>query len=402
MRCTIEGEILNRESEVLLLRKSSVSFRSFSNNPETIWIENGKFSYTFPFNEFEAYELIFEDELEKGSWRPILFFPVDGKIEFQLNTEGEWKKNIIKGGELNEEYKALAEQNEKIFGQRRNELMQIQNDLDKEDELNSDAYKEVLKKLRETKDGDHDSKVPLFQKMEELEKTHARYTNHAKQSFINPYDSLIKAELKWKYDYIKKNPSIVSYYLIWSDVEMQMKQHPLIAQLVPEVFPFYEKKYPNHAYTKMIATQVKGLNTINVGNKYIDFSAPNVEGDTLQLSKIIQSHVSLIDMWGSWCGPCIAKTRLIMPVYEKYKNKGFKLVGVAREFNNTDAVRERIKKEKYSWPNLIDLDDRLNIWNLYGISNGVGLMVLVDKDGTILAIDPTAKELEAILQQKLE
>lgn len=97
---------------------------------------------------------------------------------------------------------------------------------------------------------------------------------------------------------------------------------------------------------------------------------------------------------------CIAKSRLVVPVYEQYKNKGFKVVGIAREFKDTDAVKRRINKEKFSWLNLVELDDKQNNWNTYGISNGVGLMILVDRDGTILSIDPKIEDLEAILQQK--
>jgi thiol-disulfide isomerase/thioredoxin len=211
----------------------------------------------------------------------------------------------------------------------------------------------------------------------------------------------VRNELLWKYNYIKNNPSIVSYFLIWADVEMTMEQSPLVAQLVASVFPFYEKKYPEHVYTKLIGTQVAGLKTINVGNKYIDFKAPSIDGDTIQLSNVIQNYIALIDMWGSWCGPCIAKSRLVVPIYEEYKDKGFKIVGIAREFKNTNAVKKRINIEQFLWLNLVELDDKLNIWNTYGISNGTGLMVLVDKDGTILSIDPKPEELENILQQKL-
>ena len=92
---------------------------------------------------------------------------------------------------------------------------------------------------------------------------------------------------------------------------------------------------------------------------------------------------------------------MVVPIYEQYKDKGFKIVGIAREFGNTAAVKNRLSKEQFTWLNLVDLDDKLNIWNKYGISNGTGLMVLVDKDGTILSIDPKPEELKKILQDKL-
>ena len=221
-------------------------------------------------------------------------------------------------------------------------------------------------------------------------------------NFLPPLDSLRNAELQWKYDHIKRNVTLVSYYLIWSDVEMEMEKNSLVAKLASDVFPLFEKKYPGHIYTKLIGTQIEGLRTVKTGNKYIDLKAPSVaNGDTVQLSHLIQNRVALIDLWGSWCGPCIAKSRLVLPIYHKYKEKGFEIVGIAREFKTTNALRKRIEIEKFPWTNLVDLDDKLNIWNQYGISNGVGLMVLVDKDGTILSVDPTSAELEKILEQKL-
>lgn len=400
-QCVIKGEIISRDSKVLLLRKCSESFKSFLNKPTKVSIKKGKFDYTFQYVESEAYELIFEDELEKGSWRAITFFPTTGVIEFKLYPQNEWEKNIIKGGELNAELELYQINSKTIFDKRRRQLMKIQNDLSESDEYESPEYKELTRQLRATKSDDHEARVPIFQKRQELEKTHARYTEKAKKLFVDPYDSLLKVELVWKYEYIESNSSIVSFYFIWSDVEMRMKDNPHVAQLVTSVFPIYEKKYPEHIYTKIIGKQVDGLRTIDIGNKYIDVKAPSIDGDTIQLSSVIQNHVSLIDMWGSWCGPCIAKSRLVVPIYEQYKDKGFKVVGIAREFKNTDAVKRRISKEQFSWLNLVELDDKQNIWNTYGISNGTGLMVLVDKDGTILSIDPKPEELEKILQQKL-
>lgn len=400
-QCVLKGEIVSRDSKVLLIRKRSESFKSFLNRPTKISIKKGKFDYTFQYVESEAYELIFKDELEKGSWSAITFFPTNGVIELKLYPQDEWEKNVIKGGELNAEFEAFQLNNKNIFDKRRNQLMKIQDDLSGNDEYASPEYKELTQQLRATKSGDHQARAPIYEKRQELEKTHARYTEKAKQLFVDPYDSLMKIELIWKYEYIKDNPSIVSFYFIWSDVEMKMKDNQHVTQLVTSVFPMYEKKYPEHIYTKIVRKQVAGLRTIDVGNKYIDVKAPSIDGDTIQLSSIIQNHVSLIDMWGSWCGPCIAKSRLVVPIYEQYKDKGFKIVGIAREFKNTDAVKRRISKEQFSWLNLVELDDKQNIWNTYGISNGAGLMILVDKDGTILSIDPKPEELEKILLHKL-
>lgn len=400
-KCTITGEVLNRESKALLLRKTSENYKIYYENPVRIPITKGTFSYTFSYSELEAYELVFEDEIEKGNWKAIIFFPTEGTVKFRIFSMKESNKNTIIGGESNAKYVSYTQEFYNEFNKRRIELDSVQKTLVKNDEFESDEYKEIRQQLRSTKSDDYDARVPIHKKMDEMEKTHARYTEKAKLLYLVRLDSISDAEVQWKYEYIKNNVSVMSYYLIWNDVEMQIKNHALTAQLVADVFPRFEKKYPGHVYTKKISMELVGLRTIKPGNKYIDIKAPTIDGDEVQLSEVIDNHVALIDLWGSWCGPCIAKSRLVVPIYNQYKDQGFVIVGIAREFKNTDAVKKRLSKEQFSWLNLVELDDRQNIWNTYGISNGTGLMLLVDKDGTILAIDPKPDELEKILKEKL-
>ena len=79
---------------------------------------------------------------------------------------------------------------------------------------------------------------------------------------------------------------------------------------------------------------------------------------------------------------------------------GFTVVGVARE-RNPEAMCKAIERDHYPWLNLIELKDRTKLWNRYGIRGG-GNKFLVDRDGTILAIDPKPDKLEAILKEKLK
>ena len=57
------------------------------------------------------------------------------------------------------------------------------------------------------------------------------------------------------------------------------------------------------------------------------------------------------------------------------------------------------KRDGYPWINLIELNDRNKIWEMYGVGNAGGSTFLVDADGTILAIHPTAKEVEEIFKK---
>ncbi|MEE0362703.1 MAG: TlpA disulfide reductase family protein, partial [Prevotella sp.] len=138
---------------------------------------------------------------------------------------------------------------------------------------------------------------------------------------------------------------------------------------------------------------------VKVGGRYVNFTAPDLEGNYHKVSEEIKGKVALIDFWASWCGPCRRHSRSLIPVYEKYKDRGFTIVGVARE-RDAEAMRKAIGRDKYPWLNLIELNDRIKLWNQYGIRGGGGTF-LVDRNGIILAVDPTAEEVEAILREVL-
>ena len=38
-----------------------------------------------------------------------------------------------------------------------------------------------------------------------------------------------------------------------------------------------------------------------------------------------------IDFWGTWCGPCVGEIPFIKKAYEKYKDKGFEVLGMDNE-----------------------------------------------------------------------
>ncbi|WP_438946261.1 TlpA family protein disulfide reductase [Sediminibacterium sp.] len=400
--CILQGVVKNRTSDTIYIRKSTQDLRAFLENPIKIPVKNGAFTYQLPFTETEAFELIFQDELEKGSWSPIHFFPYSGRVAFELYPQKDWLNNRVEGGVLNKSYVAFRSENQRKFQAAKNNLYQTRDSLIRVNAFETAAYQQIFKDLRQLKPDDQDGRVPLYQKSDEMEKTGARYTDLAKQLYVNPFDSLMREEYHWKYQYLTQHISLSSYYSLWTDVMRVAKDNRIVAQYIRELFPVYKKKFPGHVYTKSIEQQLNGLQKVAVGNPFLDVKVFTLDGDTMQLSKVITAKITLIDFWGSWCGPCIAKMRLVKPLYERFKNKGFVIVGIAREFQSLAAVKNRIAIENYVWHNLFDIDDKLNVWNKYGINNGVGMMVVVDQQGKIVAIDPKANELEALLIKTLE
>ena len=134
----------------------------------------------------------------------------------------------------------------------------------------------------------------------------------------------------------------------------------------------------------------------------VNFTAPTFEGKEIRLSYQTDGKVALIDLWASWCGPCRARSKSMIPVYEKYRKKGFVVIGVACEYKDTEAFTIAMEKDKYPWLNLLEMDNKNGIWNKYNIAGAGGSTFLVNSQGRILAIKPTADELEKFLKDLLK
>jgi hypothetical protein len=91
LQSTLTGEIIGRESKALLLFKPTDKIQDEKSRIR-IPIKNNRFFYTLNVNQIEMYQLVFEDEFEKGSYKPILFFPYQGNIHFSLYSTDEFEK----------------------------------------------------------------------------------------------------------------------------------------------------------------------------------------------------------------------------------------------------------------------------------------------------------------------
>ena len=66
-----------------------------------------------------------------------------------------------------------------------------------------------------------------------------------------------------------------------------------------------------------------------------DFTLPDLEGKPVALGQL-RGQVVLIDIWGTWCKPCLEAIPGLIQLYRKHHRRGFEIVGIDYEQNAPD------------------------------------------------------------------
>ncbi|MBE9480092.1 MAG: TlpA family protein disulfide reductase [Bacteroidetes bacterium] len=402
-QCVIKGDVIGRESETLLLYKASEDCRDY--NIE-IPIINNSFEYVMIVSHPEVYELVFKEEHDRGSFFRNSFFVKEGEVKFTLYAEKDEDNNLFVGNNLNDNLNGFNQTQFKKFW---SEIYKYNDSLDLLDEkgsLYSSEWINLVKKLAENKD--EKLKKRLFSEQRYLRNTGLMYSVEGRK-YQEKQDSIIDEMMLWEYNYIKENTSLLSYYLFMRDIQNHSKSccwkegDTALMNAAQINFQRLSSEYPDHPYSSIVKDLLEGLKNIHEGGMFIDFSAPDINGENILLSSVINNNkVVLLDLWSTWCSPCIKKSREMVPMYEEFKNLGFEIVGVTRGYGDADNLNKSIKKENYPWINIIDKDNQNRVWEKYSISNRGGGTFLITSSGKIIAIDLSAVEVKQKLTELLQ
>ncbi|HUH17651.1 TlpA disulfide reductase family protein [Albibacterium sp.] len=211
------------------------------------------------------------------------------------------------------------------------------------------------------------------------------------------YNALQKEKDDAYINFIKTSPNSLLSLRTLLEIAGPMPDVILIEPLLNSLSPELQEMAPAKELRQLLELGKR----VMVGAIAPDFTQNDPDGNPVSLSSLQGKYV-LIDFWASWCAPCRQENPNIVAAYEKYKDKGFTVLGVSLDRETgRDSWLKAIKDDELTWTQVSDL----KFWNNavakeYGI-RAIPRNFLLDPTGKIIAANIRGEELHTTLEEFL-
>ena len=231
--------------------------------------------------------------------------------------------------------------------------------------------------------------APIREEMKPIEVAFMNEKDHEKAAAIHdqfePYNARIK---KITYQFFAGHPN--------SYVTLDMMKYYVSSMSLDsarQVYNAFNDELKATADAKELMEHIKKIEAGSPGAMAPVFTKTDIHGKPLSLADFKGKYV-MLDFWASWCVPCRKSNPHMIELYNKYKGKGFDVIGIADDDGKVAVWNAAVAKDNVGiWHNVLrglkmdmimkhianpdDLDQQ------YGIAS-IPTKILIGPDGKIL------------------
>ncbi|WP_329275689.1 TlpA family protein disulfide reductase [Streptomyces sp. NBC_01451] len=157
-------------------------------------------------------------------------------------------------------------------------------------------------------------------------------------------------------------------------------------------------------------TGTGGIATVAQGKRVVapDLSGATIDGKQLDVADY-KGKIVVINIWGSWCGPCRLEAKNFVAVSADLKDKGVEFVGINTRDTETRPAVAFEKQYGVTYPSLYDPTGKLMLRFKKGTLNpkSIPSTIVLDREGKIaaralvaLSEDNLRKMIDPVLAEK--
>jgi peroxiredoxin len=109
------------------------------------------------------------------------------------------------------------------------------------------------------------------------------------------------------------------------------------------------------------------------------FSLRDINGNVVDSSHLLGKPTA-INFFATWCSPCIDEIPGLVDVYNRYRDRGFELVGISLDTDTRENLPTFVKTHRIEYRILLG---DLATARAYGGVSSIPTTVFIGKDGTI-------------------
>ncbi len=133
------------------------------------------------------------------------------------------------------------------------------------------------------------------------------------------------------------------------------------------------------AVVVIVLGQKQKFEPVVAGSKVIDFTLPDLDGNSHKLSEY-GGKVIFLNFWATWCKPCAEEMPSMQTIYEQLDRSKFEIVAVSVDSEGPDTVREFTEANGITFPVLHDRSGKIK--ETYK-TTGVPETFIVDQNGVV-------------------
>jgi peroxiredoxin len=152
-----------------------------------------------------------------------------------------------------------------------------------------------------------------------------------------------------------------------------------------EVVPVEATKTPPaEPSASKVREQTVARGHVEVGHRFVDFTAPRLGGGQLRLSEFIGPKVVVLQFWGVRCSPCLAEMAFLSEV-QSLRREQLQVIGVNTDRAPLEQLQQAMASRAISPAFPIVADQDFSISGTY-TQWLVPVSVLIDRRGVVRAI----------------